>query len=142
MLSDVPQYPRKTLGGEELIPSLLQLPTFPTTPALSLDEHQIIALLAELAVAYSSSGSPEELVDIIGAPVVQKVIDKLGAKSSSIQAMLAAISGAAAGAGSPVMDLTGSDWRAVVRVINDITEVKALGATVSRVSLRMKTSCN
>lgn len=45
--------------------------------------------------------------------------------------MLAAISGANAGAASTVMDLTGSDWRAVIRVINDVTEVKALGAMVS-----------
>lgn len=112
------------------MPPLLQLPRFPCTPALSLDEHQVITLLTELAAAYSSTGSPEEVVDIIGVPVVQKVIDKLGAKSSSIQAMLAAINGANAGATPAVMDLTGSDWRAVVRVINDLAEVKSLGAMV------------
>lgn len=99
---------------------------------MSLDEHQIITLLTELAAAYTTTGSPEDLVDIIGVPVVQKVIDKLGAKSSSIQAMLAAINGANAGAGSSVMDLTGSDWRAVVRVVNDLAEVKMIGAMVSR----------
>lgn len=115
------------------MPALLQLPSFPPPPAIPLDEQQVITLLSDLAAAYSSTGSPEELVDIIGLPVVQKVIDKLGAKSSSIQAMLAAINGANAGAPSAVMDLTGSDWRAVVRVINDVTEVKALGAMVSSI---------
>lgn len=121
---------RKALGGDELVPPLLQLSSVPTSPALSLDERQVITLLTELATAYSTTGSPEELVDIIGVPVVQKVIDKLGAKSSGIQAMLAAINGANTGT-SAIMDLTGSDWRAVVRAVNDLTEVKSIGAMVS-----------
>lgn len=98
---------------------------------MSLDERQVITLLTELAAAYTTTGSPEELVDIIGLPVVQKVVDKLGAKSSSIHAMLAAINGAGA-APSGVMDLTGSDWRSVVRVISEMTEVKSIGAMVSK----------
>jgi hypothetical protein len=119
----------RTLGGEELLPPLLQLSKFPQKPALTLDDHQVITLLSELATAYTATGSSADLVDIIGIPILQKAIDKLGAKQGSIQAMLAALSGANAGS-SAVMDLTESDWRAVARAVNELAEVKIIAAMV------------
>lgn len=124
-----PQPSGKPLGGLEFVPALLQLPSIPASPLLPLESHQVLSLLGELAATYSTATSSADLVDVLGVPVLQAVIDKLGAKQSSIQAMLSRIQGAGAQQGA-IMDLTGMDWRGVVRSINDLTEIKPIANMV------------
>ena len=124
-----PQPSDKTLGGPELLPSLLQLPNLESSPLLVLESHQALALLSDIASVYSTPASSADLVDVLGVPLLQPIIDKLGAKESSIQAMLRAVQGANPSRDG-ILDLAGLEWRNVVRTVNDIAEIKALANMV------------
>ena len=124
-----PQPSDKILGGPELLPSLLQLPNLQSSPLFVLESHQTLALLSDIASVYSTPASSADLVDVLGTPLLQPVIDKLGAKESSIQAMLRAVQGANPSRDG-ILDLAGLEWRNVVRTVNDIAEIKAMANMV------------
>jgi ubiquitin conjugation factor E4 B len=140
-----PQPNDKTSGGEELVPPLLQLNTLPTSPLLPLEQHQVISLLTDIAAVYSTATSSADLVDVLGVPLLQAVIDKLGAKQGSIQAILAQLNPASTSQDG-IMDLTGMEWRSVLRAVNDLTEVKPIANMVSSAQPRrnhsLRCSCS
>lgn len=126
-----PQPAGKMLGGVELLPSLLQSPSVPSTPQMALDSYQTLQLLADLTSVYSTSQSSSELVDIVGSPILQPLIDRLGAKQGGIQSMLAAMGAPAHQVQQGILDLTTMEWRTVVRAVSELAENKAVANMVS-----------
>ena len=125
-----PQPSEKPLGAIELLPPILQLHNLPTPPSLPLDTHQVLALLGDISAVYSTPASSSDLVDVLGVTLLQSVTDKLGARQSSVQAMVQAFGGSNAQE-TGVLDLTGMDWRNVIRAVNDLTEIKPIANMVS-----------
>ena len=129
-----PQPSAKPLGAIELLPALLQISSLSSSASLQLEAHQVLSLLADISAAYSSPTTSSDLVDVIGIPFLQILIEKLGAKQSSIQALLAGLNGAGVQEGG-VLDLTSMDWRNVVRSVNDLTDIKAIANMVNFIAI-------
>lgn len=117
------------MGGAELLPPLLQMERYPASPLLSLEPHQVLSLLSDIAATYSTPTSSADLVDVLGTPFVQRLVDVLGARESSLQAIIAAMNPNQPQS-SNILDLTGLEWRNVIRSLNDCTDIKPIANMV------------
>ena len=129
-----PQPSGKPLGAVELVPPLLQLPDLEQSPFINLEQHQVISLLNDIVHVYQE---PSDLLDVLGTPYLQAVVEKLGARKGQMQSFLAAIPGAQTDKDG-IMDLTGQDWRNVVRAVQDLSEIKPIASMVSSLTENLK----
>lgn len=121
-----PQPSGKALGAVELIPPLLQLPSQEQSSVINLEQHQVLSLLNDVTQIYSESS---DLVDVLGTPYLQAVVEMLGARKATMQSFLAAIPGTKLDQDG-IMDFTGQEWRSVVRAVVDLSEMKPIASIV------------